>query len=151
MLPKPEETLDVNEGNIALAIIGAAIAAFFGAILWATLVYVVAYRASYLLPGIGYLVGKVIHKVKGDGYGLRFGLIGVFFTLCGCFLANLLYVLMDNYNAEIVEMIPGENRRTELSFLAHAMLNKFRPTDLFLLLAAVYLGFTMTYKDKKNY
>ncbi len=138
------------EGNVLLAMIGAGLAALFGAVAWAVLVEVVAYRAAYLLPGIGYLVGKVIHKVKGDANGLRYGMMGAFFSFGGCFLANLIYVLTTNYNPTIEEMIPGNTRRQELSFVAHAMLDRLRPSDILLYAAAIYLGFVMSYKDKEE-
>ncbi len=139
-----------DEGNVLLALIGAGLAALFGAVAWAVLVEVVAYRAAYLLPGIGYLVGKVIHKVKGDGYGLRYGMMGAFFSFGGCFLANLIYVLTTNHSSDIEDMVNGNTRRQELSYIAHAMLDRLRPSDILLYGAAIYLGFVMSYKDKEE-
>ena len=144
------ETSDTKEeGNVLLALIGAAVAALFGAVCWVALVLLVAYRTGYLLPGIGYLVGKVVHKVKGNSYGLKFGLMGGFFAFCGCFLANFLYVLITNYNNEANELIPGDSRHAELSFIAHAMLDRLRPSSIVLYGVAIYLGFVMSYKEKK--
>ena len=138
-------------GNVLLAIIGAAIAAFVGALVWVALVFFIAYRAGYLLPGIGYLVGKVIHKVKGNGYGLRFGMMGAFFAFCGCFFANFLYVLIANYNTDINEIIPGDSRHAELSFIAHAMLDRLRLSSIVLYGFAIYLGYTMSYKEHPKF
>ena len=136
-----------DSGNFLLAMIGGAIAAVFGACVWLVLVIMVAYRAGYLLPGIGYLVGKVIHKLKGDGHGLRFGAMGASFAFFGCFFANFLYVLVTNYNSEAKELIPGDTRQDEIGFIAEAMLDRLRPSSIVLYGFAIYLGYTMSYKE----
>ena len=139
---------EVEQGNMFLAFVGALIASVFAAVCWGLLIYIVQAKVGWLMPGIGYFVGKVVHKL-GNGKQVVYGVIGAAFALFGCFLGNIFNIVFVHARAG-EEIFPGTNRPDEFEFIFDSLLNSFSPVHLILYAITIYFGFTMSYKSSSR-
>lgn len=135
--PSEAETIDFTsdvseldsgkEQNLLMGIIGGAIAANIGAVIWAVITKITGYQIGWMAIGVGFLVGYAV-KMTGNGSTYSFGVAGAVLALAGCIAGNML----------AIAVIVGQMHMDTILFL---MKKTFSPMDLVFYGLAVYAGF----------
>ncbi len=82
-------TLPAWDGSLPLAVGFGMLAAFVGAILWATLVAATNVKIGFAAVGVGFLVGWAMRRA-GHGRTPVFGYIAAVLSLLGCVVGDVL-------------------------------------------------------------
>jgi hypothetical protein len=129
--------------NLSLAIVGGAVAAAAGAVLWAIVTAVTNWQIGIMAVGIGFLVGLVIRKV-GRGVSPSFGITGAVLSLAGCLLGNLLAacaIIADQQSMGFFEVLGRVDFRTAVDIIVET----FHPMDVLFYGLAVYYGYKYSF------
>lgn len=132
-----------SEQNLMGSMLGGFLGAIIGAALWAIVTAVTKYQIGYMAIGVGFLVGFMVKKL-GQGVEKHFGFVGALWALIGCFLGNILAVLiMISYEADItlLEILPVLN----LENLVGLATDTFDLMDLLFYGIAAYEGYRFSF------
>ncbi|UCD53076.1 MAG: hypothetical protein JSW27_10625 [Phycisphaerales bacterium] len=133
-----------SEQCFSMGLVGGAIAAAVGAILWATVTIATGYQIGYMAVGIGALVGGAV-RVLGKGITKPFGYVGAALSFVGCLAGNLLSVCA----------IIAQQEELAFSYvLTHLnpaaipelMVAAFHPMDLLFYGLALYAGYRFAFR-----
>jgi hypothetical protein len=132
--------------SLGKAVLGGLIGSLAGAILWAIITALTKYQIGYMAIAVGFLTGFMVKKL-GQGFEQRFAYIGAIWSLIGCFLGNILAVLIMVSNQEIIpfmELLPLLN----IDIIVGIVKDTFSPMDLLFYGIAVYEGYRFSLMTK---
>lgn len=90
----PEVLKELKSSQSLLgAILGGFIGAIAGAAVWAIITAATKYEIGYIAIAVGFLTGFMVRKL-GHGYEKHYGYIGALWSFLGCFLGNILALLI---------------------------------------------------------
>ncbi|MHC1682627.1 MAG: hypothetical protein AB6733_06725 [Clostridiaceae bacterium] len=140
--PSVIEKLKSNQSLLG-GFLGGFLGATAGAIVWALVTAITHYEIGYIAIAVGFLTGFMVKKL-GHGFQQHFGYIGAFWSLIGCFVGNILAVLImisDGSNISILKLI-------DVDFISYIIEDTFSPFDLVFYLIAVYEGYHFSFMTK---
>jgi len=142
--PPPIEPIAPDDSNLALGVIGGAVAAALGAVLWAAVTNATHLQIGWMAVGIGALVGLAVRKL-GRGSGPIFGVTGALLSLLGCVAGNVLTVCVLVAHERKVGVLDIVSR-LDPPTVAKLLVATFSGMDLVFYAIAMYEGyrFSMT-------
>lgn len=130
--------------SLPLALIAGFIASMVAAFIWAGVTYATGYQIGFMAIGVGFLVGYAVNYA-GKGMSVTYSVIGAVFALLGCFVGNILTIIiaasMEEGSSVVFVLI------TILSapvILLEAMKETFSPMDLLFYAIAIYEGYKLS-------
>jgi hypothetical protein len=140
--PSPVEPITPDNSNLALGIVGGAVAAAAGAVLWAAVTNITHLQIGWMAVGIGALVGLAVRKL-GRGSGPVFGVAGAVLALLGCVAGNLLTVCLlvaHEQKVGVLEIVS----RLDPPTAAKLLVATFSGMDVIFYALAVYEGYKLS-------
>lgn len=132
------------EQNFSGAILGGALAAIVGAVIWAIITYTTKLQIGWMAVGIGFLVGYSV-RFLGKGLDEKFGYVGAIFSLLGCLLGNLFAVIIftsNEFNETFFSLLFSLN----LSIIVEIFKETFSIMDLLFYGLAIYEGYKISFR-----
>jgi len=130
--------------------IAGAVAALFGAVVWALVTVLTKYQIGFMALGVGLLVGWTVRKF-GGGPSLGNGLLGGGMALLGCVLGNLLSgcVFIANERFEPIAGVAGAILSSPPTAF-RLLVALFQPADLLFYAIAAYEGFKLASMSRRS-
>ena len=127
--------------NLPMALLGGAVTALIGAVIWATVTVVTGYKLGLVAVAIGFLVGFAV-RTLGKGNAIIFGAIGAAFALIGCVLGNFLSACALLSTAQSISITAALlSAITNPSLAVELFTVTFSPMDLLFYGFAIYEGY----------
>ncbi|MGB3467106.1 MAG: hypothetical protein WBA74_17630 [Cyclobacteriaceae bacterium] len=134
-----------TEQNLPLGIVGAAIAALIGALLWAVITNATGYQIGYVAIAIGFIVGFA-NRTLGKGLDPIFGIVGALFAFFGCFFGN--YLSLVGLAADSMAITYMEALTTfDSALVLEAMMDDFGLFDIVFYGIAIYEGYKFSFRQ----
>ncbi|HEY8509943.1 MAG TPA: hypothetical protein VIL32_16390 [Steroidobacteraceae bacterium] len=133
----PEKT-----DNLLMGVVGGAMAAVTGALVWAVVTVLTGYQIGWLAVGVGFLVGITI-RYSGRGSTMVYRLLGAVFALLGCVAGNFFSVVAfaaSEQGISFFELLPQVDVMRVVGFV----IEDSGPIDLLFYGLAVYEGFKLS-------
>lgn len=142
---KLEQLINARKAQerLPLALVAGFAASIAAAFVWALITYATGYQIGFMAIGVGFLVGYAVN-FAGKGMSAAYSVIGAFFALLGCFVGNILTIII------VASMEEGSSVAFVLEtiisapgLLLEAMRETFSPMDLLFYAIAIYEGYKL--------
>lgn len=133
---------NLPQSNLALAIVGGAVAALIGAAAWAAITITSGYQIGFMAIGVGFLVGFAVRQL-GKGSTPAFGAVGALLSLAGCVVGNILAI------TGLIARASGQPLLTAMSEISvpaipAMLIGTFSAIDVLFYAIAVYEGYKLS-------
>lgn len=136
-----------TDESMPKGLLGGALAAFAGAVLWATVTALTHFQIGWMAVGVGALVGLGV-RFFGHGTDFRFGFAGAALALLGCLFGNLLaYASLGAHGAGVPLPAVLMGMLFEPKLVADFMVDGFGPMDFLFYALALGTGYKCSFSN----
>lgn len=134
-----------QQQNLSMGILGGALGALVGAVIWAGIVAITNYQIGLVAIAIGFLAGYGV-RLLGKGFDKSFGIAGAIMALLGVAFGNVLSVVIlisDTQSIPIFTVLG----QLDSTIIADIMTSTFSVMDLLFYGIAVYEGYRFSFRQ----